>query len=57
LWILPDYRFQGLPKPEELLKTEIETIIENNIEDSWLGTGTPMVNVLKLNIALDNVRR
>lgn len=46
-----------IAKARGVTETEIETIIENNIEDSWLGTGTPMVNVLKLNIALDNVRR
>lgn len=46
-----------IAKARGLTENEVENIIENNIEDSWLGTGSPIVNVLKLNIALDNIRR
>ncbi|WP_370575500.1 potassium-transporting ATPase subunit KdpC [Methanomethylovorans sp.] len=45
-----------ISKARGVSETEVETIIENNIESSWLGTGSPMVNVLKLNIALDDLR-
>lgn len=45
-----------IAKARGLTETEVETIIESNIESSWLRTGSPMVNVLKLNIALDNRR-
>jgi K+-transporting ATPase ATPase C chain len=39
-----------------LSETEVENAISNNVESSWPGTGSPMVNVLKLNIALDKLR-
>jgi potassium-transporting ATPase KdpC subunit len=45
-----------IAKSRGVSETEVETIIENNIESSWLGTGSPMVNVLKLNIDLDDLR-
>lgn len=38
-------------------ETEVENIIESNVESSFLRTGSPMVNVLKINIALDDLRR
>lgn len=46
-----------IAKARGLTEIEVENIIQSNAESSRLGTGTPMVNVLKLNIALDNVRR
>jgi len=46
-----------IAKARELSETEVEKVIDNNIESPWLGTGSPMVNVLKLNLDLDNLRK
>ncbi|MDW7732741.1 MAG: potassium-transporting ATPase subunit KdpC [Methanolobus sp.] len=46
-----------IAKTRGFSETEVENLIENNTERSSLGTGETMVNVLKLNIALDNLRK
>ena len=46
-----------IAKARGLSETEVEKVIDNNIESPWLGTGSPMVNVLKLNLDLDNLRK
>jgi K+-transporting ATPase ATPase C chain len=46
-----------IAKARELSETEVEKVIDNNIESPWLGTGSPMVNVLKLNLDLDDLRK
>lgn len=46
-----------IAKARGLTETEVENLIKSNVQSSWLRTGNPMVNVLKLNLALDNLRR
>jgi K+-transporting ATPase ATPase C chain len=46
-----------IAKARGLSEAEVENIVEDNVEGWIVGIDTPLVNVLKLNIALDNTRR
>ncbi|OPY21356.1 MAG: potassium-transporting ATPase subunit C [Methanomethylovorans sp. PtaU1.Bin093] len=46
-----------IAKARGFSEAEVENIVEDNVEGWIVGIDTPLVNVLKLNIALDNTRR
>lgn len=46
-----------IAKARGLSEAEVENIVENNVEGWIVGGDSSLVNVLKLNIALDNITR
>jgi len=51
------YQAARVARARNLPRAQVDALIQANTEQPWLGVlGDPVVNVLMLNLALDNLR-